>query len=395
MVFTFILALIGTVGTITILPFFVYEATDNIILAILIAAGVLFFSLAFGLFATYLEPEGKLSSFFIAFIVMQSYVAFFLICYGAYRGVDLINKKTPRGNISFTGRVMNSDEIWVNNRLVLIYLENEEMGRNISALGKSNINGDSLVTDGFFKIEIPNTYKITTEQFSENETDLLRNDLQTLKIVFGDVSEGFSQSFFVPSRKLTYTIKILEGDINALPPEILQSGSTRLSADGQIVVVLPNSPTGETGQGGNYIENIDYGTRTEFVETNKLTIPINNCAGSMEVSQMYSQTQTFVHQYTAEVGVNLGVEIPMVAWLSLVPELQASYGYENGQIDTQTVEYNMAAAPGTNIIYTVTWNEVWESGTANVSNGSDAILVPFRAKTNLIYDIASEKRNCP
>ncbi|GAB1472076.1 hypothetical protein MASR2M66_29540 [Chloroflexota bacterium] len=306
-----------------------------------------------------------------------------------------ISNNIPRQNITFVGKITDVNRDWLNNRLVVAYLKNEEVGRNISTAGKSGFT--DIVTDGYFSVTTPNIYEITAYQIPNEEMLLnIKHDFLSLYIQLGEKNEGYTESFFVPSRKLTYVVKILDGDINSLPPEILQPGSTRLRDDGQIIVDLPGSISADgTQTSGIFVQDISYAKKTERVETNKLTVPINNCAGSVEVSQKYSQSQTFVHQYTGEVGFNIGIEIPFAAWAKLTPEFTAKYGFENGQVDTRTVEYNMAAAPGTNVVYIVTWSEVWETGTANVINGNDTIVVPFRVKTNLIYDIASEPRTCP
>ena len=333
--------------------------------------------------------------FWMGSLIFPALLGIFTII-GTFVAIGIkVSNNFPRQNITFLGKITNVNKDWLNNRLVLVYLKNEEVGRNISAAGKSGFT--EIVTDGFFSVTIPNSYEITSSQMSNDNMSLnIQHDLLSMYVQLGEKHEGYIESFFVPSRKLTYVVKILEGDINSLPLEMLQPGSTHLRDDGQIIVALPGSISADgTQTSGIFVQDISYATKTEQVETNKLTVPINNCAGSVEVSQKYTQTQTFVHQYTGEVGFNIGVEIPLPLWMKLTPEFTAKYGFENGQVDTRSVEYNMAAAPGTNVVYIVTWSEVWESGAANVLNGNDTIVVPFRVKTNLIYDIASEPRTCP
>lgn len=91
----------------------------------------------------------------------------------------------------------------------------------------------------------------------------------------------------------------------------------------------------------------------------------------------------------------IGTEIPVYAWAKVLAEIQTKYGFKNGQIDTRAIEYNMAAAPGTSVVYYVTWKEVRETGTGNVSITSSTLNVSFRVKTNVVYEVSSEPRNCP
>jgi hypothetical protein len=80
--------------------------------------------------------------------------------------------------------------------------------------------------------------------------------------------------------------------------------------------------------------------------------------------------------------------------VSLVAELQAKYGFEQGQIDTRQISYHMEALPGTNQVYVITWQEVWDSGVAQVNAGNDNITIPFRVKTNLVYQVDSTRLDC-
>lgn len=387
------LSMYGFIGIFAYFPQLVVLVGGNTYVA---AGGVFIFfvcSIIMGLFymRSFESTYGSLEMeyFGLGFITPSIFVGIFFVI------PQFINQNFARDNIVVTGRITNINNEWLDERLALIYLKNIEIGRAVSDTGKSGFGDD--ITDGFFSIKIQNTYEIKSGEMTiEDLPVLVRHDFQSMYIMLDEQTEGSSKELFVPSRKLTYVVKILEGDVNSLPPEMLQPGSTRLSDGGQIIVALPGSISADgTQTSGIFVKNIDYATKTERVETNKLTVPINNCSGSMEVSQRYTQAQTFVYQYTGEVGFNIGVEIPFIAWAKLTPEFTAKYGFENGQVDTRTVEYNMAAAPGTNVVYIVTWSEVWESGAANVTNGNDTIVVPFRVKTNLIYDIASEPRTCP
>lgn len=46
------------------------------------------------------------------------------------------------------------------------------------------------------------------------------------------------------------------------------------------------------------------------------------------------------------------------------------------------------------MVYAITWKEVWESGIADMVVGKDTINIPFRIKTNLIYEVNSTQLSC-
>jgi hypothetical protein len=54
----------------------------------------------------------------------------------------------------------------------------------------------------------------------------------------------------------------------------------------------------------------------------------------------------------------------------------------------------MAAEPGTNLVYLITWQEIWEKGMAQVTSGIDNVLVPFKVKSNVVYKIDSQSLGC-
>ena len=135
-------------------------------------------------------------------------------------------------------------------------------------------------------------------------------------------------------------------------------------------------------------------TGKERLEVNKFTIPIDNCGGSSNVSQKISQSQSFVHKIVQDNSGKAGLELS-IPWAKLMLELQTKYGYEDGQTDTRTINVDMSATPHTNQSYVLTWYEEWEIGTAEVVNNDKMARIPFRVKTNMIYDMASQQLKCP
>ncbi len=312
-----------------------------------------------------------------------------------------IIRSTATQNIMFVGKVVNpSTGDWNNNRLIIVFKNNKEVARTTSAQGEFSGNRQGII-DGLFVVKVPNEYRLTLKELPNfsmrRASEEFWNPGMTIYSWVPEVQEGNNVTVYIEPKNITYIIQILDGDISTLPSEIV-NGVTELRGS-QIVVASQNSTdsTGVKNDNNIIVNDVQYATKTEMVGVNTI-LPINvlnNCDGTVEVSQKYTQTQTFIHQYMGEVGMTIGAEIPIGVWGKILPSIQAKYGFENGQVDTISIEYLTAAAPGTSVAYIVTLKEVWESGVANVINGGTPTQVPFRVKTNLVYEITSQPRTCP
>lgn len=307
-----------------------------------------------------------------------------------------------RTDLTIAGKLVNSKTgEWPNDHLVLFFLKGKEIGRSITALGEFPKSQQGK-HDGLFEIRVKNDYDLNLDLLNPDGGDSNSNKKKDWDI--GDrndyyrwvdqLEEGQTVQIPIPSKNITYVVKSITGDVSSLPPELLVANSTELRGDNTIVVSLQNSAVGQKLPENTRVEKIGYNPGTESIEFNKITVPINNCGGNARISQRYTQSQTFVHEYRQEIDAGISADIGVAAWLRLVPELQAKFGFEQGQIDSRTVEYEMAAEPQTNVTYIFSWKEEWDSGTASVVSGADTILVPFRVKTNLIYEVDSMPLTC-
>lgn len=318
----------------------------------------------------------------------------------------------------FAGRVVNEGTgEWPNNRLVLIFVRDKEVARGLTALGEF-VNSGQGVHDGLYAIRVPNTYKLSMQELNRDLKEDQRfhyaairaglTEKDPWKVIrtygyqwFHTAPEGQTYRFPVKAKNITYVLKILPGEVSSLPESLRIPGSARLKSENDIVVALNSDPTssteavGDDSQSRALIDGMSYDGIAKTVPVNKITVPINNCGGSAKIIQEYTQTQVFVHEYRAEVGGSLGLGIPLpFNLLNLQLELQAKYGFEQGQVASRTISYHMEAEPGTNQIYVITWQEVWDTGTAQTITGADTITVPFQVKTNLIYEVNSSKLPC-
>ena len=362
------------------------------------------------------EPgESEMSSFRRIWSIAGSLVLVALIVLGLYNLLRWIFPKsftpTPQ-QIIFAGRITNQGTgEWPNDRLVLLFVKGKEVGRSITKLGEFVGSGQGI-HDGLFVVTIPNTYGLRTDSFKiSKKTGLDFNQPSRLLFFrapymyhwFEGVPDDGVLHMPVPSKNLEYIVKVLPSDVKSLPQPLLVAGVTELKSDNSIVVALANAttPQGDSKPGSSSgeerasVRKVNYAPGVENVEINKLTIPINSCGGSSKLTQEFSQSQTFIHEYRGEIGGNVGGSLPLpFKFINLQVELQAKYGFEQGQIDSRTVSYRMEAEPGRNLVYAITWKEVWESGIADMVVGKDTINIPFRIKTNLIYEVNSTQLSC-
>ena len=360
-----------------------------------LTVGVVFFVILMVISIIIAISEGEFSAFLIAGAISLG-ISLLLLGLSAW----LVTAPAV-DTITFAGKVVHpSTSKWNNNRLVVIYKDEQEIGRTFSRQGEYKENNLGII-DGLFVVEVPNEYKLKSKDLKGFNFRVIPDSIWKAHTTrfqwFPEVYEGKTLSTHITSKNIDYVVKVFDGDESTLPPEI-RDGKTELRGN-QIVVSKPDSevPVSDQSYNALQIDNIEYATKTEIVSVNT-TLPINvlnNCDASLPVSQKYTQTQTFIHKYLGEVGAEIGVEIPIGIWGKVLPSLQAKYGFEDNQVDTISIEYTTAADAGTSVAYIVTLREVWESGVAKVSQGDIILSVPFRVKTHMIYEITSQPRTCP
>lgn len=297
--------------------------------------------------------------------------------------------------VLFTGKVVNEDATkWFNKRLVVVYLNGQEVGRTITDVGENDL-GEEGMTDGYFAVEIPNTYEIP-----ENRFDLSRFEVTTDRTIFpsqqtiwfGNMVVGGLYEIPVPVKNLTYFIRIFATDVAYLPPEMLEENSTRLTDDHEVVLALDWDEEEASTDGRILIQGVQTNVSQETVEMNQEIFSIENCQGNSVLSQEISSTQTFYHEYQTEITGTATIALPIQ--LPVLLELQARYGFVQGQVNSKTVSFNMEAQPGTHVTYTLTWLETWETGIAKVEVESEQLEVPFRVRKSITHDIGSEAFEC-
>lgn len=366
-------------------------------IAAIIVAGIVSFIFFYIVAFTLFRNSNELVSFLLS-IVLFLFLSYFLVntFWSFYTGPSVVADR-----LIFAGKIVNPRTArWNNNRLVLVYEREIEIGRAVSYRGEfpeSNLG----IIDGLFVVEIPNVYRFTYNDFKANkvpfQNDIVKRDKYTgIYHWFPEFKEGSWEVIMMRSKNLYYVIKVLDGPIETLPPEIL-SGKTRF--DGQRIVVLPTQevPANLSVEGDYIVQQVRPKVGLESVVVNNMTVPLNNCKSDQELVTPYSYTHTYLHKYTEEQGISGGLQVtlPILTWLKIVSELQTKYGFEDNEIAETKLIYNFSAAPRTYQYYAITWTEVWEKGIAYVVQDSRSLEVPFRVKTNVEYKITAETRPCP
>ena len=307
-------------------------------------------------------------------------------------------------DLLFSGKVINLDGTkWHNNRLVIVYLNGQEIQRTTSEVGSSDLTKDGL-TDGHFKIQLPNTYEIPENRFDFTGFTVTTDTYTSFgKIVpssvqeiwFGGMVEGGLYEIPIPSKNLSYYIKVFATDNANLPPELLQDGSTRLTEENEVALAL-DWDTSEHSPNRALIQGIKTNIREETVEMESFIVPIDNCKGTTTLNQYYEHTQTFYHEYETEVTASAGIDTPIFKGLAqLLLELEGTYGFNQGQVNSRQIKTDMTAQPREKVIYTITWLETWEIGTAIIDTGEELIEIPFRVRKDISYQSeANAEFNC-
>lgn len=153
--------------------------------------------------------------------------------------------------ITLTGRVTDANTgKWLNDYLVIVFLNGREVGRKVSHLGKFIYSGHG-VHDGLFDVRIENTYELTVaddfvyktnyQPLIMNTPDEQRPDSHNIYKWFGDLAPGTIIRIEVPSKQIEYTIAIMNVP-NAELAETVLNGPTMIDENGKITSLSESAP---------------------------------------------------------------------------------------------------------------------------------------------------------
>jgi hypothetical protein len=183
---------------------------------------------------------------------------------------------------------------WLNDYLVIVFLNGEEVGRFISSLDKFENSGEGK-HDGLFKVAFPNTYELTPETFflrSDGDFMAVSTTPRYLYSWLGEMAPGSLIHIQVPDKQIEYAIKIMEAPVTELSEDYLARGQAQLTSTDQIVA--PAIPEiSEVGYGG--AENGAQVESNSTVEPNS-TVELDSTTESI-MSQEVRWTRTLSGYY--------------------------------------------------------------------------------------------------
>lgn len=286
--------------------------------------------------------------------------------------------------LEFVGRVKDDLGVFLNDRIVILYLNGREVGRDVTKTGKYYT--DNNPNDGLFQIIIPNQYELSEKEIAERgySTGVLSTFKRGKKgylgaatfILVGAGYEGEKYEFTFPTRNdLKYTVKIIYGDFGTVSRDIREcEGATYLTDLDEVVC-----PLGLDGTPGDPTEG-----EIEEIMLKEVEIPVDNCYGDTQISQNYTGSEKFVHEINFSMGVSTG----------LLKKVQAKFGFVDKEESYQSIETNFTAKARNRMVYKITWYEVWQYGTIPITTERETKNIPFKVKTKLKYKISSENIPC-
>lgn len=159
------------------------------------------------------------------------------------------NGRPPLQDLVFAGKV--TDPItgkWVNDYLVIVFLNDREVGRYVSGLGKSLDSGHG-VHNGFFEVAFPNVYELNANH------KIFRNDEWPFKLEagrnssyqyhwFGELCPGQTIRLSAPEKQIEYAISVSAVPFSQLPIELQSHETAVLTPNDQIVARINNVGVG-------------------------------------------------------------------------------------------------------------------------------------------------------
>lgn len=182
-----------------------------------------------------------------------------IIMYGAYlvlkgaiealsEGFNNYQNTRPAQSLVFAGKVVNVvTGDWPNDRLILLFLNGEEIARTKSTKTEFPESNEGI-QDGSFILQTANSYNLRIKDFNfqgnqgldfswkNNDKWFFSNDNAEIYRWFGDVEEDTLIYISLPAKNLKFAIYVFDVATSNLPAEVLTPGSAVLKHDGKIYV---------------------------------------------------------------------------------------------------------------------------------------------------------------
>ncbi|HSB66545.1 MAG TPA: hypothetical protein VLD65_08195 [Anaerolineales bacterium] len=302
--------------------------------------------------------------------------------------------------------VVGNGDISLNDRLVVVFLDGNEVGRDVSHTGTFKPN--DITTVGLFRVTVPNQHLVAQDEFSDpfqvhKREIYLWFDQKLPENQWNYIKYLTVQEDNMTDRKIAYSVYVFAGQITELP-ESIRSDKNRISVnnngDGFIAVPIPTAtptsiPTQRVEEGWTVVAINGGETSAEYVYT--LTQPYNNCTGNETLKAEFRKEHKFIHEIVTEntLSIDGSIKILDVVELGLIPKIESKYGYKEGEEDTVSILLQAEAKPGTIQTYYIDIQEIWEGGSVALRNrdGTETTM-PFKVKVTGSYSIRAVTQVC-
>jgi hypothetical protein len=331
---------------------------------------------------------------------------------------------TTPDQITVVGHVRDKTNSYLNDYLVILYRENEEMGRVLTYKGRFSGDKKDKENNGYFEFDIPNTDQfnrcsmaVDFSQYSSGHDFLwIENKTTYLWHNFDEIQADIYLPIEISGQKTKYTLEVLPSGKANLPPQIFQY-PTYLNQNGKVTInALINAYTSEGTSAALNPTNFYAHTsqhpgltmggrevRNAWVEANITTpdyagpdiadndvIDIDNCKGLSPIKKQQTKTLAFMREVQFRTGATQNYDLGLVA-LKASPSL----GFTQGEVIPNEATVNIDVPAGAHKVYKITWHVYWKPGIIRVDSGQLTDEMPFRSSYIKYSDVWTENVSCP
>lgn len=172
---------------------------------------------------------------------------------------EINNSLVIPSDLVFAGQVSDADGKWLNDYVVVLFINGEEVARTISSLQDSPLSGRGPM-DGVFELSTPNIYRLSLSHgFFQEDGNLVPFQAVAGLYRISYIGTWFNltpnsyRDIMVPEKQVQYSIVVLNQPVDELS-EIYDQGALSF-ANGMVLInkadnvqfnILPNEPEGVT-----------------------------------------------------------------------------------------------------------------------------------------------------
>jgi hypothetical protein len=286
--------------------------------------------------------------------------------------------------------VSNSDgKRYLNDRLVVMFLGDTEIGRSVSA-ARAGFGAEA--NDGTFVIDVPLPYALTPHDVITERTlrphygpvpdpGVFDRTARALRIDLGDVGQRDTYVMRVPSKRNELTLKFVAGDATELGPVYTTPGYVKLAEGGRLSL----TPLA-LAKYANTVDERDMELlgepKTEYRRVDLREVLLDNCSGG--TTRTASELITWDYARESQLGGR--VNFSFAPWLIARAGLSDLGGTVGGSVTTRALQrfeqrVPMEAAPRSRWMYRLNVEEIWLLGRTRLK--STDMTLPYEARAGV------------